>query len=109
MVFEDDYNPHMTSKTNIGECSRRETVFEANKALSLLVSSAYCSACLFILSILKETWVIELEDADKYFNHMSAKDLLNHIVDNCNSPDYTNHVNILLSMMLWWEVSHGVP
>ena len=44
--------------------------------------------------------MIELEDADKYFNHMSAKDLLNHIVDNCNSPDYTNHVNILLAMML---------
>ena len=56
---EYDYNPNMSSKPDIGEHSRREAVFESKRARYLLVSTANRSICIFILSIVEETWVRE--------------------------------------------------
>ena len=50
-----NYESHMTSKTEIGEHSRREAIFEAKKAHSLLVSTANRPTRLFILSAIEET------------------------------------------------------
>ena len=39
---------------------------------------------------------------------MSARDLLNHLADNCDSLDNTDAVDIRLAMSLWWRESPGV-
>ena len=97
-----NYESHMTSKTEIGEHSRREAIFEAKKAHSLLVSTANRPTRLFILSAIEETWVSYLEGANAYFNCVSAKALLKHLVDNCKDLGNTNSIKIRLTMPSWW-------
>ena len=88
----------MTIKPEIGEHIQRKTIFEANTERSLLVSTADHSDRLFILSVAEETWVREIEDSVTYFNRVSAKDLLDHLTDNCDSLDDTDAVNIRLAI-----------
>ena len=99
----------MPRNPEICKRSRFKSVFGAKKARSLLVSTANRSARLLILSIIKETWVSKLKEDDKYFNIVSAKALLNHLADNCDSINNTDAVNIRLAMPSWWGESLGVP
>ena len=59
----DKYNPHMLSNPAISKSSQRDSVFEAGKDRSLLVSTVNCSARLFVLSLIEETWVSNLKYA----------------------------------------------
>ena len=94
----DNYGLHMPRNPEIGERIRCEAIFEDKKYRSLFISTADRSTHLFILSIFKETWVSELEDADTYFNSVSAKALLGNLTDNCNGLNGNDTVNIHLAM-----------
>ena len=109
IVDTGDYNPHMRSKPEIGKHSRREVFLEDKKACSFLVSTTNRSSRLFILFVVKETWVSKIEGADTYFKSVSEKALLNHLVDNCDGLDNIDAVDIRLYMLSWWGKSPGVP
>ena len=105
---KDDYATNVPSKPDIVKCNRHEDVFEDKRSRSLLVSTTDRSALLFVVYVVKETWVGKLEDANTYFNCVSTKALIHHLLDNCGGLDYTGAVNIHLAMTLWWGEYHGV-
>ena len=91
----------MPSNTDIVKRSQREAIFK--------VSTTDRSAHLFILSVVEETWVSKIEDADTYFRSVLAEALLSHLIDNCDSLDNTNAIDIRLAMPSLWGEYLGVP
>ena len=43
-------------------------------------------------------WIIKLEDSDTYYNNVTARQLLDHLANNCNGLDDIDAVDLHLAM-----------
>ena len=93
---------------NNQDMRKREGVFKAQKYRAIFLANDAESRG-FIITVVEETWVIELEDLDTYYNKFTARHILNHLVDNCGGLDDTDAVDTPLAMPTWWDKNPSVP
>ena len=97
-IDADDYDPEILSDPNNQDTRKREGIFKAQNIRAILVAMTNAEARRFILAVVEETWVIELEDPDTYNNEVTVRHFLGHLSDNGGGLNDTDAVDIRLAI-----------
>jgi hypothetical protein len=63
----------------------------------------------FIRDAIKEVWYKDLKDVRSFYTHVTAKELIDHLDDNCGGLHSSEVVHLQSEMMSYYAKADGIP
>ena len=103
------YDPSITADASNAIRVRAEHAWTAKLNRQRLIRTVKCQLRIFFATIIKDTWLLPLEDPATFFNKVQIRTYLNHLAVSSGRLKATDIVNLHATMLGWWAEDPRIP
>eukprot|EP00804_Cyclotella_cryptica_P029094 CCRYP_005281-RA/>CCRYP_005281-RA protein AED:0.19 eAED:0.20 QI:0/0/0/0.71/0.16/0/7/0/1210 len=96
------YNPAIAVNASNAIRARAERTWTAKRELQRLIRAVERNGRLFLLNVVKESWLLPLK-SDTFYNQVALYDMLDHLALNMPGLEATDIISLSVDMQSWWQ------